>query len=89
MRIPGFAFEIRETVGRLLRLSPRSAQAVLVDLVDPLGDALGLVRHRATQQGTRLAREDEGWQALKTIAHGRERVRVGPVGLLCRGMPAP
>jgi len=51
---------IRETVGRLLRLSPRSAQAVLVDLVDPLGDALGLVRHRATQQGTRLCLEGVG-----------------------------
>ncbi|MFT6833193.1 MAG: signal transduction histidine kinase [Planctomycetota bacterium] len=40
-----------ETVGRLLRLAPREAQLEGVDLPRPLGDALGLIRHRAEGMG--------------------------------------
>ncbi|MEM1449810.1 MAG: HAMP domain-containing sensor histidine kinase [Planctomycetota bacterium] len=43
-----------ETVGRLLRLSPRDARLDTVDLARPLADALGLVRHRAERQGVEL-----------------------------------
>ena len=43
---------IRGTVGKVLRLAPRETRTELVDLADPLGDALGLVRHRAVEQGT-------------------------------------
>jgi len=39
-----------ETVGRLLRLSPRNAAAERADVARPLGDALGLVRHRAEDE---------------------------------------
>ena len=38
-----------ETVGRLLRLSPREATVADVPLGRPLTDALGLVRHRALE----------------------------------------
>ena len=44
-----------ETVGRLLRLSPREATLEEVRLERPLSDALGLVRHRADQLGVGLA----------------------------------
>lgn len=40
-----------ETVGRLLRLSPRNAAAERAEVARPLGDALGLVRHRAEDEG--------------------------------------
>ena len=40
-----------ETVGRLLRLSPREASVSDVRLGRPLTDALGLVRHRALECG--------------------------------------
>ncbi|MEM9801687.1 MAG: HAMP domain-containing sensor histidine kinase [Planctomycetota bacterium] len=43
-----------ETVGRLLRLSPRDARTAEVDLARPLADALGLVRHRAESIGLTL-----------------------------------
>ena len=43
-----------ETVGRLLRLAPRESQLEGVDLGRPLGDALGLVRHRAEGMGVVL-----------------------------------
>jgi signal transduction histidine kinase len=42
---------IRGTVGRLLRLAPRNTETTLVQLGGPLGDALGLVRHRAEDLG--------------------------------------
>ena len=42
---------IRGTVGRLLRLAPRNTDTTLVQLEGPLGDALGLVRHRAEDLG--------------------------------------
>lgn len=43
-----------ETVGRLLRLSPRSARIEDVDVVRPLSDAMGLVAHRAEAMGVTI-----------------------------------
>ncbi len=43
-----------ETVGRLLRLSPREATLGEVGLDRPLSDALGLIRHRAERLGVSL-----------------------------------
>ncbi|TDJ66494.1 MAG: HAMP domain-containing histidine kinase [Planctomycetota bacterium] len=45
---------IRETVGRVLRLAPRKAVTELVSLATPIGDALGLVRHRAEELGIEI-----------------------------------
>ncbi|QDV07649.1 Sporulation kinase A [Planctomycetes bacterium Poly30] len=43
-----------ETVGRLLRLAPRETLLEGVTLLRPLGDALGLVRHRAEAMGVAI-----------------------------------
>ena len=40
---------IRETVGRLLRLAPRSARPQPTSLAQPVADAVGLVQHRAAE----------------------------------------
>lgn len=45
---------IRDTVGRLLRMAPRETETGPLALVQPLADALGLVRHRAGTQGVQL-----------------------------------
>lgn len=52
--VEGGLERIRETVGQLLRLAPREMRVAAVSLADPIGDALGLVRHRAEKQGTRI-----------------------------------
>jgi signal transduction histidine kinase len=49
---------IRETVGRLLRLTPRAPEVGQVYLAGPIGDALGLVRHRALLQSVRFVLAD-------------------------------
>jgi signal transduction histidine kinase len=55
---------IRGTVGRLLRLAPRETATALVHLRGPLGDALGLVRHRA---------EDLGVEVRLAVSHGAQQ----------------
>ena len=45
---------IRRTVGQLLRFTPRRTEMVAVELVDPVLDAIGLVRHRARELGVRM-----------------------------------
>ncbi len=49
---------IRETVGRLLRLAPRAPEVAEVALAGPIGDALGLVHHRALLQNVRFVLVD-------------------------------
>jgi signal transduction histidine kinase len=49
---------IRETVGRLLRFTPRQAHRSPVRIVQPVIDAVSLVRHRAARQGVALAISD-------------------------------
>ncbi len=55
---------MRATVGRLLRLSPRNPDVRAVAFASPIGDALGLVHHRALLQNVRFVLED---------GQGRER----------------
>jgi signal transduction histidine kinase len=45
---------VRETVGRLLHISPRAARHGIVDLVPVVDDSLALVRHRADTLGVVL-----------------------------------
>jgi signal transduction histidine kinase len=49
---------IRDTVGKLLRFTPRPAQASAVDVAVPVLDAVGLVRHRAQRSGVALVVSD-------------------------------
>ncbi len=46
---------IRGTVGRVLRLAPRESRAEPTSVSGPLGDALGLIEHRAQTDGGRRA----------------------------------
>jgi signal transduction histidine kinase len=74
---------IRETVGRLLRLAPRAPEVGLVHLSGPIGDALGLVHHRALLQNVRFVLAD---------GHGATRDAFGPdpaLGLRSGGGGAP
>jgi len=45
---------IRSTVGQLLRFTPRATRTGPVPLIEPVSDALALVRHRAQDQGVAL-----------------------------------
>ncbi|MEL6431080.1 MAG: HAMP domain-containing sensor histidine kinase [Planctomycetota bacterium] len=49
--VRGGLHRMGDTVGRLLRLSPRATEPEPVQLERPLGDALGLARHRAQNEG--------------------------------------
>lgn len=51
---------IQTTVGGVLRLAPRETRTGPVSLVDPIGDAIGLVRHRAESAGVLLLLEGRG-----------------------------
>ena len=52
------------------------------------GPAFGRLAERP-QEGARLAREDEWWKLLETLAHRLDGGRIRPVGLLQRGQRAP
>jgi signal transduction histidine kinase len=49
---------IRDTVGRLLRFTPRQAHRSPVRILQPVVDAVSLVRHRAARQGVALVISD-------------------------------
>lgn len=51
---------IRETVSKLLRLTPRAADDTPFDLVEPTRDALALVAYRAAGLGVRLQLSETG-----------------------------
>ena len=51
---------IQTTVGGVLRLAPRETRTGPVPLADAVGDALGLVRHRADALGVHLLLEGRG-----------------------------
>jgi signal transduction histidine kinase len=51
---------IRATVGRVLRLAPRVASVEAVDLARPLGDAVGLLRHRLRAESIELVVASRG-----------------------------
>lgn len=49
---------IRDTVGKLLRLTPRQSTRAPLSLAVPVLDAVGLVRHRAARSGVALSVSD-------------------------------
>lgn len=49
---------IRDTVGKLLRLTPRQASRAPINVAVPTLDAIALVRHRAMESGTVIAISD-------------------------------
>ncbi len=49
---------IQRTVGQLLRFTPRSASSVALSLLEPVEDALALVRHRAQRQNVAMVLSD-------------------------------
>ena len=51
---------IQATVGRLLRLAPRTARPQPMSLAQPIADAIGLVQHRAAQQQVAIELTCEG-----------------------------
>ncbi|MFN0007061.1 MAG: sensor histidine kinase [Planctomycetota bacterium] len=51
---------IQATVGRLLRLAPRTARPQSMTLDQPIADAVGLVQHRAAQQRVSIELTCEG-----------------------------
>jgi signal transduction histidine kinase len=58
---------IRDTVGNLLRLTPRQSAHTSLSLAVPLFDALALVRHRAAQANVTLAVSDgRAWSSSET-----------------------
>lgn len=78
--VSGGLSRMGETVGRLLRLSPREAALADVPLGRPVLDALGLVRHRAEGAGVELV----------LVAGADECAALSPEGraLLARLAPA-
>ena len=63
---------IRIIVGRVLRLAPRAATTETVDLAHPLGDAIGLMRHRLLQEGVELILVSRGVESSATEATALE-----------------
>ena len=58
---------IRLTVGQLLRFTPRSASRTPVQLLDPVEDAMALVRHRALRQNVSMALHDAAHAAPEQL----------------------
>lgn len=63
---------IGETVGKVLRLAPRETAVEPLALVGPLGDALGLIQHRADVQGIQVWLEGEGGMRLASEGQALE-----------------
>jgi len=55
---------IQDTVGKLLRFTPRQAELEPLDLAEPARDALDLIAHRAQEEGVRIGLETPVPQAL-------------------------
>ncbi len=51
---------IRSTVGQVLRLAPRTARVEPLSIAGPVGDAIGLLRHRVAREGVALELESRG-----------------------------
>lgn len=65
---------IRDTVGQLLRFTPRETAAVRVDLLDVARDALALVGHRASNLGVTLDLQHEDMAVPLTATDGAEEI---------------
>jgi len=80
---------IRGTVGRLLRLAPRAPEVGLVHLAGPIGDALGLVHHRALLQNVRFVLTDgQGGSREAFVADPSDGGRMEPDGRPDEGLGA-
>ncbi len=92
---------IGETVGNVLRLAPRNTQVGPLSLAEPLGDALGLIAHRA--QGHRVGIQLEGaggqrawtgaesldaWHALPRVRGQRNELGQAILNLLVNALDA-
>jgi len=82
--VQGGLERIGETVGKVLRLAPRETAVEPLALVGPLGDALGLIQHRADVQGTQIWLEGEGGARLASDAKALDAWSAMP---LVRGQP--
>jgi signal transduction histidine kinase len=51
---------MRTTVGRVLRLAPRTSRVEPLSIAGPIGDAIGLMRHRISRDGVTLELESRG-----------------------------
>jgi signal transduction histidine kinase len=51
---------IRTTVGQVLRLAPRTSRVEPLSIAGPIGDAIGLLRHRIQREGVQLEVESRG-----------------------------
>ena len=58
--VKGGLERIHQTVGQVLRLAPRKTEPEPIGLTGPLGDALGLVRHRAESMGVGIYMQSDG-----------------------------
>jgi signal transduction histidine kinase len=91
---------IQSTVGKLLRLTPRSARTAPFSLAVPLSDALALVAHRAARQGVELVGAwDSGsstdrdevhaqWQRLPQLEGESHEVAQAVLNLLVNALDA-
>jgi signal transduction histidine kinase len=91
---------IQSTVGKLLRLTPRSARTAPFSLAVPLSDALALVAHRAARQGIELVGAwDSGsstdrdevhaqWQRLPQLEGESHEVAQAVLNLLVNALDA-
>jgi signal transduction histidine kinase len=99
--VQGGLERIGETVGKVLRLAPRETAVEPLALVGPLGDALGLVQHRADVQRTQLLLEGEGgerradgekaldaWHALPLVRGQRNELGQALLNLLVNSLDA-
>jgi signal transduction histidine kinase len=92
---------IGQTVGQVLRLAPRETRVEPVIMANPLGDALGLVRHRAGQQETCLMLDGLGgrrefadgdsldaWRALPAVRGQQNELGQAVLNLLVNSLDA-
>ena len=99
--VQGGLERIGETVGKVLRLAPRETAVEPLALVGPLGDALGLIQHRADVQrtqiwlegagGTRLASDGqalEAWSAMPLVRGQRNELGQAILNLLVNSLDA-
>ncbi|HIF40209.1 MAG TPA: HAMP domain-containing histidine kinase [Planctomycetes bacterium] len=99
--VQGGLERIGETVGKVLRLAPRETAVEPLALVGPLGDALGLIQHRADVQGTQMWLEGEGgarlasdeqafeaWSALPLVRGQRNELGQAILNLLVNSLDA-
>jgi signal transduction histidine kinase len=87
---------IQATVGRLLRLAPREARPQPIALVQPVGDAIALVQHRAAEERVSVAftcqgradAAEERARALPTVMGEANELAQAVLNLLVNALDA-